>query len=317
MKSRDWNPALILGWILAAAAVPGLARAEDEYELGTDDVIGITIWDHPELSRTVVVRSNGTISLPPIGDVPASGKTPAALGAEIEARLNSSLRLNAQVTVSVTNYNSRRVYLSGAVNAPGRYSFEIIPGLIDVLGSGGGLSPTADLSQVRIIRRSEGKTKTLTVDVANALRSGDFSGVPALESGDVIFVPATGTGAAVAAASSAVYFGGEVAKPGALATPPGLSLLQGLTLAGGTTPRADLGRVMVIAGSSSQSYLIQVDVTQGMAQGRAGIVLRPGDTVWVPSRDENKALQAWELFRESLGISRDLIDLVLLRNALR
>jgi polysaccharide export outer membrane protein len=291
---------------LIAVLGGGSARGEAEYLLGPEDVVSITVWEHPELSRTAVVRADGTLTLPPLGDVAAAGKSTTVLARELESRIYNVLRLSTQATVSVVSFNSRAVYLGGQVASPGRYAFETIPNIMDLLSMTGGLSPQADLSRIRILRKGEkGAPTTLTVDLSHTVQTGDLTGVPPLEPGDVIFVPgAAGPGQAMGA--EVVYVLGEVARPGSYTATPGMGVLQLMSLAGGMTPRADMGGVEVLAQAGADGdYLVRIDLNREIREGRSGLPLKPGDTVIIPSRSGIGG--AWGILREALGTTRDVL----------
>ena len=313
----------ILGVILAAAGLmaagSGSAKATEGYLIGTEDVLSLTVWEHPELSRTVAVRADGTITLPPLGDIPAVGTSTSELARTIEARVYSTLRFTTQATVSVIAFNSRKIYLSGQVTTPGRYGFEEIPGLVDLLGSAGGLNATADLSSVRILRRKEGGgPTTLTVDLSTAVQTGDLSAVPKLESGDVIYVPAAaGGGAGPVGGGIGIYVMGEVLRPGAYSPQPGMSLMQLLAVAGGLSPRADLSQVLIFGTDPAGGHFrIRVDLRREMETGGRGPEVRLGDTVIVASIEAGAVTLAWSLARETLAASRDILNLFLIRDSI-
>lgn len=313
----------ILGALLAIVllgAGSGYSRAAEGYLIGAEDVLSLTVWEHPELSRTVVVRADGTITIPPLGDIPAAGKATAELARTLEARIYSTLRITTQATVAVVAFNSRKIFLSGQVATPGRYGFEEVPGLVDLLGSAGGLNAAADLSAVRVLRRKpSGGSETLTVDLSSAVQTGDLSAVPKLESGDVVYVPAAATGGAgQVVGGGGIYVMGEVLRPGAYSPVPGMSLMQLLAVAGGLTPRADLSQVMILGTDPAGGpFRVRVDLRREMQTGGRGPELRLGDTVIVNAFQPSPASVAWSVMRESLGISRDVVNLVLIRDSIR
>jgi polysaccharide biosynthesis/export protein len=311
-----WILGILLPALLLTPGGVGPARAAVEYVIGNEDVLALTVWEHPELSRTVVVRADGTITLPPLGDIPAVGKTTAQLARDIEARVYGTLRVTAQATISVLAFNSRKVYLAGQVNNPGRYAFEEMPGLLDLLGATGGLGAGADLSAVRILRRKEsGGPETMTVDLATAVQTGDVSNVPALEPGDVVFVPGVSAGGGTGIGGGGVYVVGEVLRPGAYAAPPGADLLQVVAIAGGLSPRADLSQVVVVgADPQGGAFRVKVDLRRLMESGGRGPEVRSGDTVIVSTLQAGAAGVAWNVLRESLAISRDVLNLFLIRD---
>ena len=287
-------------------AQPAPARAEGAYTIGPDDVLAVSVWEHPELSRTVAVHTDGMITVPPLGDLQAAGKTTEVLARELESRIYNTLRLTTQVTITVVAFNSQKIFLAGQVNNPGKFSFETIPNLVDLLGMTGGINPQADLSQVRILRRKDGGNESFTVDLSQAVQTGDLSNVPALQSGDLVVVPSAASAGGSVGGGSPVYVLGEVAKPGPYNALPGMDLMQLLSVAGGLTPRGDMSEVEIIAQAGTRGgYRIRVNLTQEMRQGRGGIPVRPGDTIVVGSKGGNLAGTAWGVFRETLSASRD------------
>src|SRR5712671_5312572 len=102
---------------VAALKVEPIANA---YMIGPDDVLAINVWKEPEISRTLPVRPDGNISLPLINDVQAAGMTPTELASEIAEKLRKVI-VSPQVTVIVTQINSRRIYILGEVARAGAY----------------------------------------------------------------------------------------------------------------------------------------------------------------------------------------------------
>jgi protein involved in polysaccharide export with SLBB domain len=100
----------------APTATDGVAKpvAESEYRIGPQDVVRIDVWKEPDISRTIPVRPDGKISLPLLNDVQASGLTSMQLAGSIREGLTKYLT-NPQVTVTVTEINSRRVFITGMV----------------------------------------------------------------------------------------------------------------------------------------------------------------------------------------------------------
>jgi polysaccharide export outer membrane protein len=302
---------LSLVTLLAALVAASSSQAADEYVLGPEDVLNISVWDSPTLSRTVTVRAGGLITFPPIGDVPAAGKTAAGLARLLEERLTEFLRRPTQVTVEVTSFQSQRVTVSGAVASPGRLGFERIPGLMEVLGAAGGLGPTANLARVQIFR-TEGKQRaTITVDLSGAMATGDISGLPELQANDIVFVPATM--AEGGTRSDAAYVAGEVRQPGAYSVGSGLDLLKLLSLSGGPLETADISRVQVVTQDpAGRSFVAIVDLEQFLTSGETDFLVRPGDAVRVPSVENTAGRIAWTATRELLSASRDILNLFLI-----
>jgi polysaccharide export outer membrane protein len=304
-----------------AAGVAGLAcillaRAStaQEYRLGPDDVVSITVWERADLTRQVSVRAGGQITFPPVGEVQAAGETTASLARTLEQRLYDFLRRPTQVTVEMVSFLSQRVTIAGAVTTPGRLSFEKIPGLLEVLGSAGGLSSGADLARIQIIRTEGARQTATTVDLAAAMARGDLSDIPALRPGDMVFVPSTA--AEATGGTSPAYVLGDVGRAGPVSVGAGLDLLKVLSLAGGTLPTANLGKVQVVgAQPGGEPFVAEVDLDRFLERGTTDFLVRPGDTVRVPSRSRT-LLGVWTVTRDVLAVSSTVLNLFLISDVL-
>src|SRR6202451_4438216 len=118
------------------------ATTDGNYIIGGQDVLDISVWKEPEVSRVVPVRPDGKISLPLLNDVQAAGLTPAQLAAQITESLKKFIT-NPQVTVIVTTINSQRVYIIGEMSRPG--AFPLLPNMtvLEALSSAGGFTQFA------------------------------------------------------------------------------------------------------------------------------------------------------------------------------
>ena len=309
---------LLLGWaVLGAACGPGALQARaEEYVLGPEDVIAVSVWLHPELERTVAIGSDGAIVYPPIGSVKAAGLSPKQLGAALADRLSTYLRQSATVTVTVSQYLSRSVFVSGAVASPGRYGFEEIPGLIEVIGRAGGAQPGADLGQVQILRREGDVRRALVVDLSSALRGGPVAQLPELKPGDTVVVPATGLGGVGAGQGVGVL--GEVAKPGIYAVGDGQDLWAVLAVAGGLTSRGDLARVRVVTRQDRGQAVVTVDLRGGLQRRTSTpFVVRAGDIVFVSATGASTLGRMGTGFVQVLSVSRDLLNIAVLADILQ
>jgi polysaccharide biosynthesis/export protein len=266
---------------LSLVQVAGIARAED-YKLGPDDVLAISVWLHPELDRVVSVGASGTIVVPPIGELPVSGMTAKQVADKLGDRLSSYLRQTATVTVTVREFLSHSVYVSGAVARPGRYGFEHIPSVVEVIGHSGGALPNADLARVQIVRQEGDQRHTLHADVASVQRDGSTANLPALMPGDEVIVP-QGVGAQGAPAGDGATLLGEVVRPGVYPASGGIELWTLLADAGGLTPRVDMRDIRVLT-KSKEGGPIVIDLDAQLNKGKgphAPYIVQPGDVVFV------------------------------------
>jgi len=163
---------------LASMGTPG-SRA---YRIGPEDVLDISVFRAPELTKTVEVAANGTIDLPLLGETPASGKTAQELQRDLETRLGAKYLQNPQVTVMVKEFNSNRVTISGAVKSPGVFPYKGET-LFQFVTMAGGLAFEAN-SMVIVLRETNGQRSAAKFNVANiqAGRAPD----PPVQPGDII-----------------------------------------------------------------------------------------------------------------------------------
>ena len=164
-----------------------------EFLLGPEDVLEVTVWRNQDLSRTVVVRPDGKVSLPLIGDVQASGLTSAQVAAKIATRL-TEFKENPNVSVSLKEVNSYFIYVLGEVLKPGKYPLKSYATVLQGVSLAGGFTPYASKNRMQVIRtltNGDGKENQLRIPVPyNELVSGkgeieNFI----LKSGDTIVVP--------------------------------------------------------------------------------------------------------------------------------
>jgi len=270
---------LVAVMVLATAAS---AQRSAVYRIGQGDALSISVWRHPDLERAVVVRANGLITFPPIGDVTAAGLTTNELSREIMQRLRDYTRETTQVTVTVTQFNSRALFLTGQVVAPGRYSFEAMPDVLQLLSQAGGPLPSADLSNVSIIRPTATGPEVTSIDITAYMRGMATEPLPQLMPGDTVDVPSViGTGAITG--QGMVYIFGEVNAPGAYPAGDGTDLMQLISVAGGVTPEAELDKVAVVMDGEDGHVVARIDVKSVIENGtNTPFMLASGDRVFVP-----------------------------------
>lgn len=164
------------------------ARVDSTYVIGAQDVIDISVWKEPEVSRTVPVRPDGKISLPLLNDVQAAGFTPMQLQETLTQNLKKFMS-EPQVTVIVTQVNSRRVYVLGEVSRPG--AMDMLPDMtvLQALSSAGGFSQFAKLSGIYVLRTENGHQTTLPFNYKEVVRGRKQEQNITLKPGDTIVVP--------------------------------------------------------------------------------------------------------------------------------
>ncbi|MCK7548621.1 XrtA/PEP-CTERM system exopolysaccharide export protein [Marinobacter koreensis] len=177
----------------SSADMPKVSEIQPEpYLIGIGDTISIHVWRNPELSQSIVVRPDGYISMPLMGDVKADGKEPEALASEISVALGEYIR-TPEVTVMVTNPSSKefrnRVRITGQVANPQSVSFQPGMTVLDLVLMAGGVTDFAADDRAVMHRKVEGEYKSYRLDLEAMITDGDMSTNYALQPGDVISVP--------------------------------------------------------------------------------------------------------------------------------
>ena len=190
---------LLLGMPMGCASVSNEALNEaakpvsKEFLLGPEDVLEVTVWRNQDLSRTVVVRPDGKISLPLIGDVQASGLNSSQVAAKIAARL-TEFKENPNVSVSLKEVNSYFIFVLGEVLKPGKYPLKSYATVLQGVSMAGGFTPFSSKNKMQVIRtytNEDGKENQIRIPVPyNEMVNGkgkieNFI----LKSGDTIVVP--------------------------------------------------------------------------------------------------------------------------------
>ncbi len=174
------------------SAVPAAAAAAQDpaYRIGPEDGLEISVWKDETLKSTVLVRPDGGVSFPLVGELAVAGLTATQVRDEIARRLVRFVP-DAEVTVSVVRVASYRIYVIGRVNRPGDFSLGRTIDVLQALSLAGGMTPFADDSEIRIIRREGGRQLSIPFDY-RLLRKGRREGLVQniqLRSGDVVLVP--------------------------------------------------------------------------------------------------------------------------------
>lgn len=172
------------------AATPAQASPAADagtYVIGDADVLNVTVWKQPTLSGSQLVRPDGMISVPLIGDIRAAGDTPLQLASAISAKLKKYIQ-SPNVSVVVSQINSKTVNILGEVQKRGPEN--LTPGmtLLDAIGAAGGLTDFANKKKIYILRLDNGKSQRIPVHYKKALK-GNMADNVALQAGDTIVVP--------------------------------------------------------------------------------------------------------------------------------
>lgn len=277
---------VVIALILGSAAI-----CSGTIPIGEEDVLQISVWDHPELTVTVPVRPGGVISVPFVGEAKAAGLTPQELKAELEKEFSAFIKVPT-VSVVVTQVNSFKVYMfgagihggssesasvqSGASTGPstgassGVITLRRETSLIQLL-SQVGFNKNADLRKAYLMRAG----KKLNIDFYKLVNNGDTSQDVQLRPNDVIFVPEN--------MEQSIRVVGAVRSPGILPFSDGMTALDAVLGSGGFNEFASQNNVTVVRKEADQIKNIRVKLKDVINDGDVSknLALQPGDIVSV------------------------------------
>jgi polysaccharide export outer membrane protein len=161
----------------------------DEFIIGTGDVLAINVWKETEVSRVVPVRSDGRISLPLVGELQAAGRTPKQLETEISAKLKDFVS-EPEVTVIVQEIKSQKFNVLGMVMKPGSYVLTNPTTILDAIAMAGGFRDFAKQKDIYVLRRGvDGNQARLPFNYKDVVKGHKSDQNIALQSNDTLVVP--------------------------------------------------------------------------------------------------------------------------------
>ena len=285
-----------LAWCFALVSIPALAQSivpprstpgakllspqpsADDYRVGIDDVLAITVLQAPELNTSARVSQLGRVSLPLIGELPVVGLTAGEIATAVEVRLREKYIREPEVSVQVTDTQSHGVSVIGAVRKPGVVQIRGTKSLIEVLSLAEGISDDVG-EDIVIVHGSDAtgsdREASTAVKVKALYESGDPRANVAIVPGDVIKVQQ----------APMVYVVGEVKKPGAFPVRGGdhLTVLRALALGEGLAPTASKDAAVILrAGAAGGRTEVPIRLTDIFKSKRPDVVLEPNDVLFVP-----------------------------------
>jgi len=160
-----------------------------EYRIGAGDVLEISTWKEPELTRReVLVRVDGRMSFPLLGDIPAAGMTPVELTETIQKGLTNYVTAPV-VTVTVTNPGSQRVYVLGEVVRTGEYPLQKNLTVLQAFALAGGFTQWASKDEIILLRKDGPKEKIFKINYKDIVKGKDVENNLILQANDTIVVP--------------------------------------------------------------------------------------------------------------------------------
>lgn len=269
-----------------------MAEEVTSYLLGPEDVLDFSVWNHPDLNKRVVVRSDGFISLPLIGELEVTGLQTEEVTERAEKLLEEYIQ-SPKVTISVVEFKKIGVSVMGAVLHSGALKVEPGTKLLEVLATAGIQEETALLEEVSLTRNNT----VLKINVARLLREGGHQNYE-MKSGDVIYIPVI---------NREVYILGEVVRPGGYTIEEDTTPADILAMAGGPTDRADLEKVQIIRrDGKGESFTVNLENYLSHNGDRKVVYVQDGDVIQVL---ETRAINWEKIFTYVAGIKliHDLI----------
>lgn len=181
---------LLFNFVIPKTSFPQEEVINDiHYIIGKGDTLEISVWGYPEVSRTVVVRPDGRVSLPLLEEeVKADGITPQQLDEEITLKLSKELK-DPKVSVIVTAFGSKKIWVLGEVATPGVYSFTGELTTLEAIAQAGGYKNTACLENVMVIRNGNtSNPQAFMVNLAQVIGKKDTQFDMNLQAGDVVYL---------------------------------------------------------------------------------------------------------------------------------
>jgi polysaccharide export outer membrane protein len=170
------------------AAAMAAKPAQDTYLLGPEDALEISVWKEPDLTKQLIVRPDGKITYPLIGEVQASGHTVKQLQQEISKRLAKYVT-DAHVTVILLKAQNYKIYVTGKVNKPGAFVVGKPVNVMQALSMAGGLTPFASPGSITVIRKVGDKEEIYPFSYKDVARGYSMQENRTLMPGDVVVVP--------------------------------------------------------------------------------------------------------------------------------
>ena len=268
---------LLVCWVLlggSLATAQSVTGPRDDYRVGPMDVLNVSVWKQPTLSGTFSVGSDGVLMFPLIGRVTVSGLSRSEIEASLRGLLADGYLRDPNVTVTVDQYRSRRVFVSGEVRQPGTIALSEPITLLEALARVGSVTEHAG-SEAIVARppREANRANPATLDTTSEiirvdikeLQRGVLTHNLLLRDGDTIFVPRAAT----------IHVMGEIKNAGEYPIFAGMTIAEVLSRAGGVTERGSSKRVRVMRAVNGRKNEIKVGFNS---------LVQPGDIVIIRER---------------------------------
>jgi len=191
MKS---TPTVLLASIMLLAQLLNIAFAdekishEDAYKIQPGDVLEVSVWKEENMIRQVLVRPDGGMSFPLVGDLRAAGESVERLSETIAARLSKYIP-DPVVTVSMQQLSGNKIYVVGKVNRPGEYVANSYVDVVQAIAMAGGMTAFAAVNKIKIVRRKGEELEAYPFRFSDIEKGTNLEQNIILMSGDIVVVP--------------------------------------------------------------------------------------------------------------------------------
>ena len=237
-----------------------------DYLVGSQDVLKISVYEHPDLATTVRVSEDGKITFPLIGELEIKNLSVQQIEKKIASKLSDGIIPNPQVTVFIEQFKGTRVTVMGEVNKPGQYEITGPTSVVEAISMALGMTENSGHTIMLFKKDSTtGKKpdyKRIAIDVDRLFKEGDLSQNVQLQNGDIIYVPKI----------DFFYIYGEVTRPGIYRIEKGLTVKRAISMAGGFTPKASKGRIEITRQQEGKDIVKKADIDESV---------KPDDTIMV------------------------------------
>ena len=160
----------------------------DDYEIQPGDVLEISVWKEENMLKQVLVRPDGGLSYPLVGEIQAAGKSVNEIQALITEKLTKYIP-DPVITVSVLQLSGNKVYVVGRVQRPGEFVANRYMDVVQALSVAGGMTPYAATNKIKVLRREDGQLKAIPFRYGDIEKGENLEQNIILQSGDVVLVP--------------------------------------------------------------------------------------------------------------------------------
>jgi len=272
MKCKNIYLAVLGVFIFTSFLSAEEKKDQADYIIHPNDVLQISVYNEPDLDKTVRVSAVGTVNYPLLGNINAADISIRELEKSIADALSKEYLVNPQVHAFIKEYGSK-VSVLGQVKRPGTFELKGQMTLMEAIAAAGDFSETGNPARVRVLRKVDDKEETYEIDTTYITGTADKSNDLELEPSDVVVVEEYGR----------ISVLGQVNKPGSFVLKKNLTVLEAIALASGFTKIAAIDGTRVIRQKEGRKQVFPIKVSQIMRGDKSyDIALEPGDTISVP-----------------------------------